>query len=272
MFIAEIGINHNGNMDIAKEMILMAKRSGADVVKFQKRNVEENILPQYVDTYRETLAGKIPYIEYKNNLEFNYEQYCEIDKFCNDNKILWTASVWDIDSANFISRFNVPFIKVPSARLNEIDLLEHLNTKNIPIIISIGMSSKEEVDNAVSTLDNIFGIMYCKSVYPPKEKDLNLSVISNLIEIYPNHKIGYSSHDLSILPTLCASALGAEIFEAHISLNKNMVGSDQKCSFEEGEFTKLINLVNKSKIWVGNKEIQCLNSEKDSKERLRRFI
>lgn len=273
MFIAEIGINHNGNIDIAKELILMAKRSGADVVKFQKRNIEENILPQYINTYRKTLNGIVPYIEYKTELEFNYEQYCEIDKFCKENNILWTASIWDINSIDFISQFNIPFIKVPSARLNETSLLKYLSTKDIPVIISIGMSTEEEVRNAISILkDNVCGIMYCKSIYPPKESDLNLSVISNLVKIYPNYKIGYSSHDLSFLPIICASALGAEIFEIHITLNKNMIGSDQKCSFEENDLAVAIDFVKRSKTWLGDKEIKCLDAEEDSKKRLRRFI
>jgi N-acetylneuraminate synthase len=233
MFIAEIGINHNGNLELAKELILMAKRSGADVVKFQKRNVDENILEQDRGTLRKTLDGYIPYEDYKNMLEFDAFQYAEINRFCKDIGIQWTASVWDIPSVEFLSNFDVPFIKIPSARLNELDLLHAINKTNMPVILSIGMSSYHEVAKAIDTLKNIIVVMHCKSVYPPNDEDLNLNVIPHLKLKYPEYKIGYSSHDTSIYPSICASSLGAEVFEAHITLNKNMYGSDQKCSFEE---------------------------------------
>lgn len=272
MFIAEIGINHSGNLDIAKELILMAKRSGADVVKFQKRNVVENILPKDIGTTRKTLNGEIPYLEYKNNLEFDYNQYCEIDRFCKENHILWTASVWDIPSVEFMARFDIPFIKIPSARINETDLIEAINNTKIPSLISIGMSSEQEVMKAIDNIDNIYGIMHCKSIYPPKDEDLNLNVIKYLKSLYPHDKIGYSSHDTSIYPMLCASAFGAEIFETHVTLNKNMFGSDQKCSFEEKELTEMIKLINKSKLWFGGYEIICSKSEQIAKEKLRRLL
>jgi len=270
MFIAEIGINHGGDINIAKELILMAKRSGANVVKFQKRNVEENILPQDLNTTRETLKGTRSYLDYKTDLEFEIYAYREIDKFCKSINMPWTVSVWDITSVEFISQFDIPFIKVPSARINELDLLEAINSTGIPVVLSTGMSSKEEVDSAINALDNLSCIMHCESIYPPKDNELNLNIISYLKDCYPNIKIGYSSHDTSIYPMLCASTLGAEIFEAHITLNKNMIGSDQKCSFEEKELTEMISLINKSKLWLGNKEITCLESEEPAKKKLRR--
>ena len=190
--------------------------------------------------------------------------------FCKEIDIKWTVSVWDIPSIKFISHFDVPFIKVPSARINEIEYLKALNDTKKPIVISIGMSTNEEVIQALDILDNVETIMYCKSIYPPSDSDLNLKTIIYLKEKYPKIKIGYSSHDTSIYPILCASVLGAEIFEAHITLNKNMYGSDQKCSFEESELTEIIKLVNKSKLWLGEPKIDCLESEKISKDRLRR--
>lgn len=270
MFIAEIGINHNGNLNLAKEMILMAKRSGADVVKFQKRNVEENILLKDRGTFRKTLDGIKSYEEYKYGLEFDYDDYLSIDKFCKDINIQWTVSVWDIPSVKFISSFDIPFIKVPSARINELDLLEEINKTNKPVILSTGMSTEIEVDNAIKILKNLDSIMYCKSIYPPKDEDLNLNSILYLKKKYPNIKIGYSGHDSSIYPLICANILGAELFEVHITLNKNMYGSDQKCSFEENELKTMIDLINKSKIWLGEAKIDCLDSEKPFKDKLRR--
>lgn len=270
MFVAEIGINHNGNLDIAKELILVAKRCGVNIVKFQKRNIDENILPKDKNTTRQTLSGIKSYEQYKKDLEFNYNDYLEIDKFCNEIGIKWTASVWDISSVEFITQFDVPFIKIPSARINELELLKAVNATKKPVIISTGMSSEYEIDLAVKTLENLQAIMYCKSIYPPADEDLNLNGIQLLQEKYPNIQIGYSSHDASIYPIICASALGAELFELHITLNRNMYGSDQKCSFEEKELKEIVETTNKTKVWLGDKEIHCLPNEIPFKDKLRR--
>lgn len=272
MFIAEIGINHNGSLDIAKELILMAKRAGADVVKFQKRDVEENITNSNKNNIRETTSGKMTYREYKYMLEFDLDDYIEIDRFCKEHGILWTASVWDIPSVDFIKQFDVPFIKIPSARINEVDLLEHINKTNIPAILSTGMSSESEVDLAINTLDNIHSVLYCKSAYPPKDEELNLANISYLKDKYKDIEIGYSSHDNTIYPMLCASNLGVDIFEAHITLSKKMYGTDQSCSFEEDQLTQIIQLIKKSKLWAGAAGILCSESELPNREKLRRFI
>lgn len=272
MFIAEIGINHNGDLTIAKELILMAKRAGADVVKFQKREVSENITEGNQNNIRHTLSGTMTYREYKNMLEFTKEDYIEIDRFCKEHDILWTASVWDKPSVDFIQQFNVPFIKIPSARINEIDLLEHINKTGIPAVLSVGMSDEKEVDLAIETLQNIHSVLYCKSAYPPKDSELNLSNITYLKNKYPNITIGYSSHDETIYPILCASSLGATVFELHITLSKNMHGTDQSCSFEESRLQEIIKLVEKGKIWLGDHGVHCTESEIPNRTKLRRFI
>lgn len=270
MFIAEIGINHNGNLDLAKEMILMAKRAGADAVKFQKRNVEENITDANRNLKRKTLKGEQSYTEYKYDLEFDYKDYAEVDRFCEEVGIKWTASVWDIPSVDFIKKFDIPFIKIPSARINELDLIEEINKTNIPVILSIGMSDEEEAAAAIDKVKNLQAIMYCKGAYPPPDEDLNLNTIIYLKEKYPNIKIGYSSHDSSIYPVVFSSILGAELYEVHVTLNRKMYGSDQKCSFEEEELTSMINLIKKGKIWLGESKIECLESERPFRDKLRR--
>lgn len=270
MIIAEIGINHNGDINIAKQLISMAKRSGADVVKFQKRTPDICVPEIQKNIIKETVFGKMRYIDYKHKIEFGKKEYDEIDKYCKDIGIKWTASVWDIESLNFICEYKIPFIKIPSAMLNNLKLLEEAENKKIPIVMSIGMGSQDELELAIAKVkNNLNAILYCKTIYPPKNEDLNLSVISRLKKEYPLIKIGYSSHDVDIYPILCASALGAEIFEMHITLNKNMKGTDHVSSFEEKEFNNIISLVNKSKIWLGEDKIQCLDSELDSKKRLR---
>ena len=271
MIIAEIGINHNGNVELAKELILMAKRCGADMVKFQKRSVEENIGSRDRGTIRNTPFGKVPYEAYKHGLELGFTDYSTIDRICADIGILWTASAWDIPSVNFISKFNVPFIKIPSARVNEIEFLRAVNDTGLPVIMSIGMSDLSEIDQAVEVLEGLETIMYCKSIYPSSPELLNLKGITTLKHRYPWLKIGYSSHDLTMIPAIAATALGAEVFEFHITLNRNMFGSDQNISWQEQEFSNMIFSLRECEKALGSSLISCLTEELPAKEKLRRY-
>lgn len=272
MIIAEAGINHNGNLEIAKELVLMAKRSGADIVKFQKRNVEENINPDDWGAKRKTLSGEVPYEAYKYGLELDFTDYAAIDRLCSEVGIRWTASVWDVPSVNFISRFNVPFLKIPSARINEVELLKAVNKTGLPVVMSVGMSGMDEIDCAVGTLEGLSTILYCKSIYPSNNELLNLNCISSLKVRYPWLKIGYSSHDLSPIPSIAAAALGAEVFEFHITLNKKMFGSDQGISWEEYDASNLILSLNECKKALGNSRLSCLPEELAARDKLRRNI
>ena len=257
MIIAEVGINHNGDLDLAKELILMAKRCGADVVKFQKRNVEENIRPRDRGTKRNTPSGEVPYEIYKYGLELELADYAAIDTLCSNIGISWTASVWDVSSVNFISKFDIPFIKIPSARINEIELLQAVNNTGLPAVMSVGMSEAAEIDQAVKVLKSLDTIMYCKSVYPSPHELLNLNCITTLKNKYPWLKIGYSSHDLTEIPAIAAAALGAEVFEFHITLNRKLFGSDQIISWEELTFSNMVWSLNECKKALGSPFICC---------------
>ncbi|MFW6007783.1 MAG: N-acetylneuraminate synthase family protein [archaeon] len=285
MFIAEIGINHNGNLDIAKKLIYEAKNAGVDVVKFQKRNPDVCVPEERKNDIKGTPWGTMTYLEYKKKIEFEKKEYDEIDKYCKEIGIKWTASVWDLDSLNFILQYNIPFIKIPSACITDKELLIKTKESKMPVIISTGMSTQQEVNEALKILQYTnLTVMHCNSSYPSKENELDLNVIkewanvstiidkdSSEIEIKSNFKIGYSGHEEGIMPTIIAKSLGAEVIERHITLDKNMWGSDHKASLDINELKELINYLNKIPIWLGKDEINVYPSEEKIKQKLRRI-
>src|SRR4030042_4056896 len=238
--VAEIGINHNGDMEIVKQVIQVAKGACVDAVKFQKRTPDLCVPPEQRIVMRETPWGYMSYMDYRNRIEFNFQQYREIADFCKKKGIIWFASVWDEPSVDFMDTFEVPCYKIASALLTNESLLHHIRTKGRPIILSTGMSSLEEVDHAVGILgkENVILIHTC-SAYPAHYEELNLRVIPMLRERYET-PIGYSGHETGLPPTIAAVALGACVVERHITLDRAMWGSDQSASLEPNGITRLV--------------------------------
>ena len=270
--IAEIGINHNGDLDLALKMIKAAKESGANCVKFQKRNPDKCVPEDQKNKPRVFKGEEMTYLEYKKRIEFNEDDYKKIAKYCKKINIDWTVSVWDIDSVEFIKKFkyDIPFIKIPSACITNLELINAINNLNIPVLISNGMSTFDEMNNAISNISNIWGVMHCNSSYPCNYNELDLNFIRILKSIYPNLKIGYSGHEIGYLPTIISVAMGAEIIERHFTLDNNMEGTDQKASLEPNDFKNMIDDINKTLSILGNNFITVYESEKIVKNKLRK--
>ena len=245
MFIAEIGINHQGDYEIAKQLIDAAKRAGADVVKFQKRNPDVCIPEKLKNTTKDSIFGVMNYLEYKKRIEFDKSVYDKIDKYCKEINMPWTASVWDKDSLEFLMQYDVPFIKIPSALLTDTELLKKTAEYHKPVIISNGMSYEKDVEAAVEILkDCPLAILCCNSTYPTLNYDeLDLDLIPFYKQKYPFAKIGYSGHEVDILPSIVAYAMGAEIIERHITLDRSLPGADHKASLEPKAMRDLIKIM-----------------------------
>jgi len=268
MFIAEVGINHNGSLELAKELIDLAVRSKCDVVKFQKRNPDICVPEDQKNKLKETPWGVMTYLDYKKKIEFSEVEYDEIDRYCKTQGIQWTASVWDEDSLVFITQYDIPFIKVPSAKITDIDLLEKIKSTGIKSVMSCGMSTEEEIDVAVKVLDPM-AILWCNSSYPAKDSELNLNVIQYLKWKYPSTKIGYSGHEEGISACIVAKTLGAEIIERHITLSRSMWSTDQAASLIYDQTWRLVRDLNKINIWKGETEITVFDSEEKIRKKLR---
>ena len=255
--IAEIGINHNGDLDTAKQLISIAKTAGMDYVKFQKRNVDVCIPEAMKNTIRETPWGDMKYIDYKHKIEFEKPEYDEIDEFCKSIGIQWTASPWDIDSVDFLSSYNVPFIKVPSALITNKNYLEAVRLTDIPVVMSAGMSTMEMVDNAIDSLGEILCIMHCVSTYPSTAQEQNLLCIQTLKERYPNIPIGFSNHFAGITFIPVAVALGAKWVESHVTLDRSSWGTDQSASIEPEGIYRIMKYIKnvEAALGDGNKRI-----------------
>ena len=241
MFIAEIGINHNGSIDLALELIRKAKEAGADVVKFQKRTPEICVPESQRDIIKDTVFGTMTYFEYKKKIEFEKEEYDKINSYCEEIGIQWTASVWDIPSLHFLLQYPVPFIKIPSALMTHRPLLKEVNKlcKDKLVIVSNGGLDEKTFDKNMKLLSKCNTIVLaCNSSYPTDNCDLNLSYLPILKQKYKT--IGYSGHEPDYMATLVAKSLGAEVIERHITLDKNMKGSDHKASLNIEELKELI--------------------------------
>jgi len=265
--IAEIGINHNGSLDIAKKLIDVAKAADCDAVKFQKRTPEICVPENVRDRIRETPWGEMTYFEYKKRIEFGKKEYDEIDRYCRERDILWTASAWDEQSVDFLESYDIPFHKVPSAHLTNDDLLKKM--KGRPIILSTGMSSMKQIEHAVSLLDeNNLVLLHCNSSYPASLNEINLNVIKTFQQKF-SCPIGYSGHETGIFPSVAAALLGATVIERHITLDRAMWGTDQAASLEaEGLHRMVRDIRNIPKI-LGDGKKRVYESEKPIIEKLR---
>lgn len=251
--IGEIGINHNGDIELAKRMIKMAKEVGCDAVKFQKRTIELVYTEDYLESYCESPWGNTKR-EQKEGLEFGYEEYIAIDKYCKELGIEWFASAWDLESQRFLQMFDIKYNKIASAMLGNLPFLEAVANERKYTFISTGMSTWEELDQVVQIFKKAecpFEMMHCNSTYPMKESDANLLLIDELRKRY-NCKVGYSGHENGILVSLVAVAKGATSIERHITIDKSMYGSDQKASIEFSEMSELIQQIRRVEEILGN--------------------
>ena len=271
--IAEIGINHNGDLDIAKKIIDAAVHAGADAVKFQKRTPEVCTPPDQQKQMRETPWGYITYLDYRYKVEFNEEQYREIDRYCKEKGIDWMVSVWDEPSVDFMEKFETPAYKVPSASLTDHTLLKYVRQTGKPVIISTGMSTMEQIHMGVNAVgeDNLI-IMHCTSTYPCEPEELNLKMIETLRNEFPKNPIGYSGHEVGLVPSAVAVALGACSVERHITLDRAMWGSDQAASVEPGGFERLVKYIRVTEAGLGDGVKKVYESEKGSMKKLRRVV
>jgi N-acetylneuraminate synthase len=268
--VAEIGINHNGDLDIAKRLIDAAHDAGVDAIKLQKRTPELCTPPEMQSQKRDTPWGRITYLEYRHKVEFSEEEYEEIDRYCKDKGILWFASIWDEPSVDFLEKFDPICYKIPSAGVTDLDLLRHVNSKGRPVILSTGMSTTEQIQGAVETQDvDSLLITHATSTYPCDPDELNLQMIETLKSAYPC-PIGYSGHEVGLIPSVVAVALGACLIERHITLDRAMWGSDQAASVEPGGFRKLVKYIRVTEGALGDGVKKVYESELPSLQRLRR--
>jgi len=267
--IAEIGINHNGDLDLAKRLISIAVGAGCDAVKFQKRTVEVVYSAEELSRPRESPFGTTNG-DLKRGLEFEYEDYVELDRYCREVRMPWFASCWDEASVDLINRFDVPCFKIASASLTDDNLLRHTRATGKPILLSTGMSTVPEIDHAVEVLgkDNIVLLHAC-STYPAYYEELNLRAIATLRERY-GIPIGYSGHETGLPSTVAAAALGACVVERHITTDRAQWGSDQAASLEPNGITKLVSYIRLVEKSMGDGVKRVLEREQPILKKLRR--
>jgi N-acetylneuraminate synthase len=269
--IAEIGINHNGDLEIAKRMIDAAVHSGADAVKFQKRTPEVCTPPEQQTQMRETPWGYITYLDYRKQVEFDEKQYREIDMYCSQKGIAWMVSVWDEPSVEFMEKFDTPAYKIPSASLTDHKLIQCARSTGRPLILSTGMSTMEQIHKGAKIAgEKDLVLMHCTSTYPCEPQELNLKMIATLRREFPNVPVGYSGHEVGLVPSAVAVALGACMVERHLTLDRAMWGSDQAASVEPGGFERLIKYIRVSEAALGDGVKKVYESEQPSLKRLRR--
>ena len=269
--IAEIGINHNGDLEIAKRLVDEALHAGADAVKLQKRTPAVSTPPEQQQQMRDTPWGYLTYLEYRQKVEFNEAQYREFDRHCREKGIAWLVSVWDEPSVDFMQEFDTPAYKVPSASLTDANLLRHIRKTGKPVIISTGMSTMNQIREAVKILgtgDLI--IMHCTSTYPCEPMELNLRMVQTLRDEFPSTPIGYSGHEVGLVPSAIAVALGACMVERHLTLDRAMWGSDQAASVEPGGFERLVKYIRVTEDSLGDGVKKIYDSEIPSMKKLRR--
>ena len=269
--IAEIGINHNGSVEIAKELIKSAAEAGVDAVKFQKRTPELCVPDHQKDQMRDTPWGYISYLEYRYKVEFEKDEYDEIDAYCKQLSIDWLASSWDANSLEFIDQYQPPAHKVPSALLTDHKLLRIIKDMGRPVILSTGMSTMEEIQEAVDILGvNNLLICHTTSSYPCPPEELNLKMIQTLQDAF-KCLVGYSGHEVGLVPSAVAVALGACLVERHVTLDRAMWGSDQAASVEPHGIRTLVKYVRVIEKSLGDGEKKVYDSEQSSLKKLRRY-
>ena len=267
--VAEIGINHNGSLEIAKQLIDISVGSGCDAVKFQKRTVDVVYTSDELARPRENPFGATNG-DLKRGLEFGLDEYSEIDRYCKEKNIHWYVSCWDEGSVDFIEKFDPPCYKIASASLTDDDLLRHHRKCGKPIILSTGMSTMEEIERAVDVLglEDLI-ILHSTSTYPANAGELNLNMINTLREKFPV-PIGYSGHEVGLIPSYTASVLGASMVERHVTLDRSMWGSDQSASVEPQGIQRLVRDIRELPETLGNGVKTVFESEIPIREKLRR--
>ncbi len=249
--IAEIGINHNGSVELAKKMIDIAVTTGCDAVKFQKRTVDIVYSPEELARERKSVFGNTNG-DLKRGLEFGEKEYCEIDEYCKRKGIIWFASCWDEQSVDFMEKFNIPCYKIASASLTDDNLLKYTKSKGKPVMLSTGMSTMEQIRHAVDILgeENLI-ILHCTSTYPSNADETNLKVI----ETFKNEfscPIGYSGHERGVTPSVLAAALGAAVVERHITTDRTNWGSDQAASLEMAGLYHMVRDIRQTPVLLGD--------------------
>jgi N-acetylneuraminate synthase len=272
-FIGEIGINHNGDIQIAKKLMDAVFACNWNCVKFQKRNPDICVPEKQKNVMRDTPWGKMTYLDYKYKVEFGKNEYDYIDNYCKEKPLDWTASVWDIDSLNFLLNYDVPFIKIPSAMLTNLKLLKEAAKINIPLIVSTGMSTFDEIDTAMNLITKYGAkpiLLHTNSSYPTPPSELNLNLIPVLKDRY-DCVIGYSGHEYDLEPTVIAIALGAKVIERHITISHDLWGTDQKSSLEVHAMDLLKKRANDVTKMLGSSIKEVTRSEMPIREKLRTF-
>ena len=270
--VAEIGINHNGKLDTALDLVDAAKEAGADAVKFQKRTVELVYTPEELARPRASLFGTTN-SDLKRGLELSEENYEEIADYCYVNGMVWFASAWDVPSVKFLNELAVDAHKVASAKLTDYELLAAMAHGEVAVILSTGMSTEKEVCDAVRLVEHgrvPIALLACTAAYPAAIDDLHLERIRTLREKFTRHVIGYSGHEVGVWTTLCAVAMGAQIVERHITLDRSMWGSDQAASLEPAAFAKLVQEIRDFERARGSGALRCLPCEEPQKAKLRK--
>lgn len=268
--IAEIGINHNGDVELAKRLIEAAASAGCNAVKFQKRTPEICVPDEQKGIKRDTPWGHLTYLEYRTKVEFGYAEYTEIDEYARQLGIMWTASCWDQPSIEFLEPFDAPFYKVASAALTNRDLLASYLSTGRPLIVSTGMSTMEEIERAAHQLgDQVpWMFLHCTSSYPARADEINLRMIDTLREQF-RRPIGYSGHEVGLQISLAAVARGADILERHITLDRAMWGTDQAASVEPHGFRRLVRDVRTIEAALGDGVKHVYDSELPIRSKLR---
>ena len=268
--IADVGINHNGDLDIAKQLIDGAVKAGCDAVKFQKRTIEKVYSQDDLNKERQSPWGNTNR-DQKNGIEFGKEEYDEINAYCQEKGIDWFASAWDIESQDFLKEYDLKYNKVASAMLTHRELLEKIASEKKHSFISTGMSTIEEITKALDIFKKAkcsYEIMHCNSIYPGHPKDANLNVIKTLQDTF-KCDVGFSSHQVGIILPPVTIALGVSSIEAHITLDRSMYGSDQAASIEVPGFIKMLNYIRSAEVAMGISDKVVDEQEEKMKLKLR---
>lgn len=272
LVVAEVGINHNGNLALAKSIVATSQAFGADYVKFQKRTVEEVYDQGYLQQNRPSSWG-VTQRDQKHGLEFGKQEYDEIDRYCKTLGMKWFATPMDPTSARFIASYSPEFLKVASFDLTNMKLLEQLKAEDIPLIVSTGMSTKEQIDRAVDYLgDQVQFLLHCVSSYPTPETEMNMRRLATLQKYYGDrYKIGFSNHSVHLIYTVQAAVMGAEMLEFHVTIDRNLGGSDQFVSMGPTGFKRIVDHLNHIEEGWGDGSLSPQPSEAGVCKKLRRF-
>jgi N-acetylneuraminate synthase len=269
--IAEIGINHNGSLDVARKLIEGAAQAGCDAVKFQKRTPELCVPMDQRNIERDTPWGRMTYMDYRYRVEFGFDDYSQIDELCRKNGIAWFASCWDEEAVDFMEQFNPPCYKAASASLTDLPLLKKTKDTRRPLIISTGMSTMEEIDSAVGALGREKLLLaHTNSTYPCPVEELNLRMIGTLRERFAGVPVGYSGHEVGLATTWAAVALGAVFVERHVTLDRAMWGSDQAASVELPGLARLVSNIRDIEKSLGDGVKRVYDGEAAARKKLRR--